>query len=122
MLDVKNLYSLLSNSIYLSPLSDIITIHTKAFVMGHKVLYAPFIEVGCHKDDVNRKKHVHRILGQAGKFVEFLPQHMTYNTAPYCETLNKLWHVIQNKRRDMLSAEAVILHYNAHPHTNGLLH
>ena len=49
--------------------------------------------------------------------LEFLPQGTTINSAVYCETLNKLRRVIQNKRRGMLSATILLLHDNARPHS-----
>jgi len=38
-----------------------------------------------------------------------LPQGTTINSAVYCETLKKLRHAIQNKRRGMLSATILLL-------------
>lgn len=35
----------------------------------------------------------------------------------YCETLRKLLHAIQNKRRGILTTCVVLLHANARPHT-----
>ena len=49
--------------------------------------------------------------------VEFLPQGTTINSAVYCETLKKLRHAIQNKRRGMLSAAIHLLHDNAWLHS-----
>jgi hypothetical protein len=49
--------------------------------------------------------------------VEFLPQGSTINAGVYCDILNKLCRVIQNKQRGMLSRVVVMLHDNAHPHT-----
>ena len=68
-------------------------------------------------DDFNKEDHVHRILGQDVLLVEFLPQDTTINSAVYCETLKKLRHAIQNKRRGMLSATILLLHDNARPHS-----
>jgi len=48
--------------------------------------------------------------------VEFLSQGLTINSAVYCETLKKLRHAIQNKRRGMLSATILLLHDDARPH------
>jgi len=48
--------------------------------------------------------------------LEFLPQGTTINSAVYCETLNKLRRVIQNKRRGMLSATILLFHDNARPY------
>jgi len=49
--------------------------------------------------------------------VEFFPQGTTINSAVYCETLKKLRHAIQNKRRRMLSATILLLHDNAQPYS-----
>jgi len=49
--------------------------------------------------------------------VEFLPQGTAINSAVYCETLKKLRHAIQNKRRGMLCATILLLHDNARPHS-----
>ena len=49
--------------------------------------------------------------------VEFFPQGTTINSAVYCETLKKLRHTIQNKRRGMLSATILLLHDTARPHS-----
>jgi len=49
--------------------------------------------------------------------VEFLPQGTTVNSAAYCESLKKLRHAVQNKRRGMLSATILLLHDNARPHS-----
>jgi len=49
--------------------------------------------------------------------VEFLPHGTTINSAVYCETLKKLRHAIQNKRRRMLSVTILLLHDNAQPHS-----
>jgi len=54
--------------------------------------------------------------------VEFLPQGTTINSAVYCETLKKLRHAIQNKRRGMLSATILLLHDNAWPHSAAQTH
>jgi len=48
--------------------------------------------------------------------VECLPQGTTINSVVYCETLKKLRHAIQNKRRGMLSATILLLHDKARPH------
>ena len=50
--------------------------------------------------------------------VEFLPQGTKINSAVYCETLKKLTGVIQNKRRWMLSATTLLLHYNFRPQSD----
>jgi hypothetical protein len=51
VLDVQNLYSLLSNSTYLNLLSEILITHNEALVVtGHKVLYALFMEADCQTD------------------------------------------------------------------------
>jgi len=47
---------------------------------------------------------------------EFMAPGTTITSRVYCETLNKLWRLIQNKRRGMLSKGVVLLH-NARPHT-----
>jgi len=68
-------------------------------------------------DDFSKEDHVDRILGQTrsplGRI--FAPRHKI-NSAVYCETLKKLRHAIQNKRRGMLSATILLLHDNARPH------
>jgi hypothetical protein len=62
MLDVKNVYSLLSNSTYLSLLFDIIITHIEALVIrGHKVLYALLIEVS-HRDASHFSTHSYKLL------------------------------------------------------------
>ena len=48
---------------------------------------------------------------------DFLTTGEMVNAERYCETLQKLRRVIQNKRRGMLSADVVLLHDNARPHT-----
>jgi hypothetical protein len=59
--------------------------------------------------------------------VKFLPRGTTINAAVYCETLNKLWCTIQNKRCNMLSVGVAFLH-NTHAylllfkHASCLLH
>jgi hypothetical protein len=50
--------------------------------------------------------------------VEFLPQDSTIKAGVYCDTLKKLHHAIQNKRRGMLSRGVVMLQDNAHPYTS----
>jgi hypothetical protein len=60
-------------------------------------------------------------------FIEFLPRDMIINTAAYCETLNKLWHTIQNKRLGMLSEElcfcmTMCTHMPQLEHASCLLH
>ena len=49
--------------------------------------------------------------------IESLPQGKTFEAARYCETLNKLWRAIQNKRRGMLTKRMCLFHDNASPHT-----
>ena len=49
--------------------------------------------------------------------VDFQTRGETVNTESYCETLQKLRWVIQDKRRGLLSADVVLLHDNARPHT-----
>jgi hypothetical protein len=49
--------------------------------------------------------------------VEFLPQGSTVDAGVYCDTLEKLRSVIQNKRHSLLSWGVVMLHDNARPHT-----
>jgi len=49
--------------------------------------------------------------------VEFLAQGTTITSAVYCETLKKLRHAIQNKRRGMLSATILLLCDNARLHS-----
>ena len=48
---------------------------------------------------------------------EFMAPGTTITSEVYCETLNKLWRSIQNKRRRMLTKGVVLLHDNAWPHT-----
>jgi hypothetical protein len=70
ILAVQSCYSLLSDSAYLSLLFSIITIYTEALViMGHKVLYALFVEVDRQTDCVDQENHVRLVLGQARNFV-----------------------------------------------------
>ncbi|KAJ4448998.1 hypothetical protein ANN_00390 [Periplaneta americana] len=49
--------------------------------------------------------------------IEFLPRGETINRENYCQTLKKLRHAIQNKRRGMLTDGVVLLHDNTRPHT-----
>jgi len=49
--------------------------------------------------------------------IEVLPQGTIINCAVYCETPKKLKGTIQNKRRGMLSANFLLLHDNAWPHS-----
>ncbi|GFU65797.1 uncharacterized protein TNCV_5059311 [Trichonephila clavipes] len=49
--------------------------------------------------------------------IDFLPRGETVNVDRYCETLQKLRHAIQNKRRGLLNAGVVLLRENARPHT-----
>ena len=68
-------------------------------------------------DDFNKEDHVHRILGQTRcPLGTIFAPCTTINTAVCCETLKKLRHAIQNKRRGMLSATILLLHDNAQPH------
>ena len=46
-----------------------------------------------------------------------MPQGTTINSAVNCETLKKLRHAIQNKRRAILSATILLLHDNTWPHS-----
>jgi histone-lysine N-methyltransferase SETMAR len=48
--------------------------------------------------------------------VDFLPQDFPINAGVYCDTLKKFCHVIQNKRRGMLSLGVLMIHGNTHPH------
>jgi len=48
---------------------------------------------------------------------EFMAPGTTITSEVYCETLNKLWRSIQNKRRRMLTKGVVLLHDNTRPHT-----
>lgn len=52
-----------------------------------------------------------------GLLVDFLERGRTINADLYCQTLKKFKHVIQNKRRGMLSTGIVLLHDNEQPHT-----
>jgi histone-lysine N-methyltransferase SETMAR len=56
---------------------------------------------------------------------EFMAPEATVTLEVYCETLNKLWSSIQNKRRGMFTKGVVLLHDNAWPHnaacTNALI-
>ncbi|GFW29135.1 histone-lysine N-methyltransferase SETMAR [Trichonephila clavipes] len=49
--------------------------------------------------------------------IDFLLRGQTINAAVYCETLRKLRHAIQNKRRGFLPKGVVFFHDNARPHT-----
>jgi len=49
--------------------------------------------------------------------VDFLPQGSTINAGVYCNTLQKLHPMIQNKRRVMFSWGVVLIHGNTHPNT-----
>ena len=49
--------------------------------------------------------------------VDFLPQGSTINAGVCCNTLQKLHHMIQNKRRGMFNRVVVMIHDNTHPHT-----
>ncbi|GFV16023.1 histone-lysine N-methyltransferase SETMAR [Trichonephila clavipes] len=53
--------------------------------------------------------------------IDFLPRGQTNNAAVYGETLRKLRHTIQNKRRGFLSKGVVFLHDNARPHTANVM-
>jgi histone-lysine N-methyltransferase SETMAR len=48
---------------------------------------------------------------------EFMAPGTTITSEVYCETLNKLQRLIQNKRRGMLTKGVILLHDNARPHT-----
>jgi len=66
-------------------------------------------EVGVHlwfKQTISTRKIMCTVFWdrQGVLLVEFLPQGTTINSAVYCETMKKLRHAIQNKRRGMLSA------------------
>ena len=78
-------------------------------------------EVGVHrwfKQTISRKNMCTVFWDRQGVLlVEVLPQGTTINSAVYCETLKKLRHAIQNKRRGMLSATILLLHDNARPHS-----
>jgi len=79
-------------------------------------------EVGVHlwfKQTISTRKNMCTVFWdrQGVPLVEFLPQGTTINSAVYCETLKKLRHAIQNKRRGMLSATILLLHDNARPHS-----
>ncbi|GBN49171.1 Histone-lysine N-methyltransferase SETMAR [Araneus ventricosus] len=52
--------------------------------------------------------------------VDFLSRGETINAVRCCETLRKLWRVIQNKRRGMQRQGIVLLHDNARPHSAGV--
>jgi histone-lysine N-methyltransferase SETMAR len=49
--------------------------------------------------------------------VDFMPHGTTINTAAYCETLKRLKHAIQNRRRGMLTCSVCLLHNKARAHT-----
>jgi histone-lysine N-methyltransferase SETMAR len=49
--------------------------------------------------------------------MEFLPQGSALNIGVYCDTLKKLCHSIQNKRRAVLSWSVVMLLGSVRPHT-----
>ena len=49
--------------------------------------------------------------------IDFLPWGQSVNAHAYCETIKKLRHAIQNKRRGLLSKCVFIFHNNARPHT-----
>jgi len=79
-------------------------------------------EVGVHlwfKQTISTRKIMCTVFWnrQGVLLVEFLPQGTKINSAVYCETLKKLRHAIQNKRRGMLSAAILLLHDNARPHS-----
>jgi hypothetical protein len=54
--------------------------------------------------------------------VEFMQQGTTIMSEVYCETLKKLCRAIQNKRREMLTSNVVLLHDNACPHASTTVH
>jgi len=65
-------------------------------------------EVGVHlwfKQTISTRKIMCTVFWdrQGVLLVEFLPQGTKMNSAVYCETLKKLGHAIQNKRRGMLT-------------------
>ena len=65
-------------------------------------------EVGVHlwfKQTISTRKIMCTVFWdrQGVLLVEFLPQGTTINSAVYCETLKKLRHAVQNKRRGMMS-------------------
>ena len=79
-------------------------------------------EVGVHlsfKQTISTRKNMCTVFWdrQGVLLVEFLPQGTTINSAVYCETLKKLRHAIQNKRRGMLSVTILLLHDNARQHS-----
>jgi len=71
------------------------------------------------KQTISRRKIMCTVFWdrQAVLLEEFLPQGTTINSAIYCETLKKLRHAVQNKRRRMLSATILLLHDNAQLHS-----
>ena len=73
-------------------------------------------------DFVGAKCDVHGVLGQMEHSPCRLPGRSRgemANAERYCETLQKLRRVIQNKRRGIVSAGVVLLHDNARPHAAG---
>ena len=65
-------------------------------------------EVGVHlwfKQTISTRKIMCTVFWdrQDVLLVEFLPLGTTINSAVYCETLKKLRHAIQNKRRGLLT-------------------
>jgi len=79
-------------------------------------------EVGVHlwfKQTISTRKIMCTVFWdrQDVLWVEFLPQGTKLNSAVCCETLKKLRHAFQNKRRGMLSATILLLHDNARLHS-----
>jgi len=69
-------------------------------------------------DDFNKKIMCTVFWDRQGVLlVEFLPQGTKIKSAVYCETLKKLRHAIQNKRRGIMSATILLFHENARPHS-----
>lgn len=65
-----------------------------------------------------KKNHVYHFLKRWGILVvEFMAQDTTVNAESYCETVKKLWWVIQNERHGLLSSGIVLLHDKAQPHS-----
>jgi len=48
---------------------------------------------------------------------EFMAPGTTITSEVYCETLNKLWRLVQNKRCGMLTKGVILLHDNKGSHT-----
>jgi len=66
---------------------------------------------------VDQKKMMATVFwDRKGILTEFMVPGTTITSEVYCETLNKLWRSIQNKRHGMLTKD-VLLHDSVQPHT-----